>query len=195
MVSQLTEKILTYAGECGLKTKKKRGKKRTGNSPWFDVECVKLKKEMQHLAKSLKNSPDNNFIRENIYLAKRKYQSTLKKKKNIYKHAIIEEMHSCGKGDARKFWKLLDKLSTNISKNAVPNNISMSKWTTHFKSILNSKQNVVIPSCSDNTGPLDYKFRMEELAVATAILKTGKCPGLDNVTNEMILCIFNIYPT
>ena len=104
MVSQLTEKILTYAGECSLiKTKKKHSKKRTANSPCFDIECVKLKKEMQHLAKSLKNSPDNNFIRENIYLAKRKYQSTLKKKKNIYKHAIIEEMHSCGKGDAQKF--------------------------------------------------------------------------------------------
>ena len=70
----------------------------------------------------------------------------------------------------------------------------MSKWASHFKSILNCKKTLAIPSCSDNAGSLDYTFIKEELAVATAILKAGKCPGLDSITNEMIMCISNIYP-
>ena len=39
---------------------------------------------------------------------------------------------------------------------------------------------------------IDY-VEMEELEAATMILKAGKCPGLDNITNEMILCTFNSY--
>ena len=35
---------------------------------------------------------------------------------------------------------------------------------------------------------------MGELKAATAILKNGKCPGLDNISNEMIVCVFNYYP-
>lgn len=44
ILSQLTEKILTCAGECGLNTSRKRTKEKTANSPWFDKECGKLKK-------------------------------------------------------------------------------------------------------------------------------------------------------
>ena len=64
MVSQLTEKTLTCAAECGFKSTGKGDKEATANSPWFDKECVKLKKEIQHLAISLKHSPNNITIRE-----------------------------------------------------------------------------------------------------------------------------------
>ena len=70
----------------------------------------------------------------------------------------------------------------------------MTNWAKHFKSILNAKREVVLPNNDHNIGPLDYAFTMEELAVATGILKAGKCPGLDNVTNEMISCTFRVYP-
>ena len=65
----------------------------------------------------------------------------------------------------------------------------MSNWVSHFKSILNTKDKIDIPGISDSVGPLDFQFTMEELAAVTVIFKAGKCPGLDNITNEMILLI------
>ena len=103
-------------------------------------------------------------------------------------------MKVCNKANPRKFWKLLDKLSPNSCSNITSNNIKMTNWAKHFKSILNAKREVVLPINDHNIGPLDYAFTMEELAVATGILKAGKCPGLDNVINEMISCTFSVYP-
>ena len=94
----------------------------------------------------------------------------------------------------QKFWKLLDKIAPNSSKSISTNNIKMSNRFSHFKSILNTKDKIDIPSINDGVGPLDFQFIMEELAAATVILKAGKCPGLDNIINEMILCTFNSYP-
>ena len=93
----------------------------------------------------------------------------------------------------RKFWKLLDKIAQNSSKNISTHNIKMSNWISHFKSILNTKDKIDIPVINDSVVPLDFQSTMEELAAATEILKAGKCPGLDNITNELILCIFNSY--
>ena len=194
LTSQLTEKILHCAEECGIKTSKKKGKGKTASSPWYDKECSKLKNDLTFLAKCLKHSPNNQVIREQVYVAKRKYQSKCKTKKNAYKLSIMEELHLCGKGDPRKFWKLLNKLSPNHSNSLSSNNIKISQWTNHFKSILNSKRDVEVPTSGVETDPLDYVITMEELAVATAILKNGKCPGLDNIINEMLICIFKTYP-
>ena len=94
----------------------------------------------------------------------------------------------------QKFWKLLDKIAPNSSKSISTNNIKMSNWVSQFKSILNTKDKIDIPAIKDSVGPLDFQFTMEELAAATVILKAGKCPGLDNITNEMILCTYNRYP-
>ena len=94
----------------------------------------------------------------------------------------------------QKFWKLLHKIAPNSSKSISPNNIKMSNWVSHFNSILYTKDKIDIPVINDSVRPLDFQFTMEELAEATVILKAGKCLGLDNITNEMILCSFNSYP-
>ena len=70
----------------------------------------------------------------------------------------------------------------------------MSNWVSHLKSILNTKDKIDIPAINDSVGSLDYQFSLEELAAATVILKAEKRPGLDNITNEMILYTFNSYP-
>ena len=81
LVSKLTDKILTCATEGGLKTIRQGGKAKTANSPWFDKECAKLKKNLKYLARSLKLSPNNTAIRVNVFLAKKEFQSMIKKKK------------------------------------------------------------------------------------------------------------------
>ena len=104
-------------------------------------------------------------------------------------------MNISSKQSPQKFWKLLDKIAPNSKTKYINhNNISISKWVDHFKSILNSKRNVELPPDDNNIGPLDYKITIEELTLATALLKIGKSPGLDNITNEMIICTLQYYP-
>ena len=150
---------------------------------------------MNTLAKNLRKSPNDNEIRENIFLVKKTFQAAIKKMKTAYKLSIIEKMNLSSKQSPQKFWKLLDKIAPNSKTKYINhNNISISKWVDHFKSILNSKRNVELPPDDNNIGPLDYKITIEELTLATALLKTGKSPGLDNITNEMIICTLQYYP-
>ena len=70
----------------------------------------------------------------------------------------------------------------------------MSKWVDHFKSLLLSERKCETQPTCDEEGPLDFKISYEELIIASAILKSGKSPGIDNITNEMIVCVLKYYP-
>ena len=72
--------------------------------------------------------------------------------------------------------------------------MSPKSLSEHFKSILNSKRNLEIPSESSKIGKLDYPFSSEELENATKSLKPGKASGIDDLSNEMIQAFFEIYP-
>ena len=63
----------------------------------------------------------------------------------------------------------------------------------HFQSILTTSTPTDIPVDSNN-GPLDYTITQEELKQASLILKPGKATGIDNISNEMILCLLTNYP-
>ena len=41
---------------------------------------------------------------------------------------------------------------------------------------------------------LDHKISLEELKKASAILKSGKALGIDNISNEMIQSLLECYP-
>ena len=40
----------------------------------------------------------------------------------------------------------------------------------------------------------NYPITIEELTFAVSLLNTGKSPGLDNITTEMIICTLQYYP-
>ena len=65
---------------------------------------------------------------------------------------------------------------------------------SYFKSLLNSKLHVDIPPDSNERGQLEYTITLDELKKASAILKPGKALGIDNLSNEMILCLVENYP-
>ena len=60
--------------------------------------------------------------------------------------------------------------------------------------MLNNKVQEDIPPDSTERGPLDDSITLDELKKASAILKPGKALGIDNVENEMILCLVHNYP-
>ena len=60
--------------------------------------------------------------------------------------------------------------------------------------MLNSSRSVDIPLDDKGNGPLDYGINLEEIKKASEILKPGKALGLDNISNEMIMCLVENYP-
>ena len=55
-------------------------------------------------------------------------------------------------------------------------------------------ENISLPISDGEEGPRDYEITTEEMMDASHILKTGKSPGLDNITYEMINCALQYYP-
>ena len=199
-ITKLSSALLKCAGSDESSSndiEKSRSKQRSDTSndqPWFDKECRAIKKKIDTVANQLKRNPTDASIRENLYVTKNKFKNMIKKKKTMYKKSIIDQMHLTKAGEIKQFWKLLNKLDldTITTRNAV-NDISPREWMSHYTNLLQG-QNGVIPSNTDESGPLDYIITTEEMMKAKGILKPGKATGLDTVNNEMILEALTLYP-
>ena len=192
-ISQVTEVLLNCAYKCGLKKSTTR-KKIAYDLPWFDQECRRMKNDIRILAKNIKRFPNENKIRIELFTKKRKFSHLVRKKKTSYKLSILKEMHLTSKKEIRKYWRLVDKISpTFTKKNTITTeNINVKDWITHFKSVFLSKNNS-LPKNIEKEGPLDYNITLKEMISASHILRSGKSPGLDNITNEMINSALHLY--
>ena len=194
LVSRFSEILLECASHSGLKTSQKRTREKN-KSPWFDRECASLKNNVKALAKKLQINPYNQKIREELYIDKRKLQRMVKNKKTGYKTTLMERMHTTDPKQMKTFWKLLDKISLSDAKRPAQGNIKVEDWVDHFKNICHaSSERPNLPENPNVHGPLDHEITMEEMTSASYILKGGKSPGPDNITNEMIGCALKHYP-
>ena len=77
-------------------------------------------------------------------------------------------------------------------------NIEASKWLHHFKTLFRNEVGSSEPendsqSCSEEEdnhtclSDLDYRIKEDEIMKAINLLKKNKAPGLDNLTNELII--------
>ena len=82
----------------------------------------------------------------------------------------------------------------NPQKNQNTNNISHHSLINHFKLTLTSKSTINIPPDNREKGNLDHPFTLDELKKASKILKAGKTPGIDNLSNEMLAIFVTNYP-
>ena len=92
----------------------------------------------------------------------------------------------------KDFWKLLNRFSPTNTK--FSNNISPDTLSNHFKTLLNSQSHSELPPDCKESGQLDYTITLDELMKASLILRPGKALGIDNISNEMISCLLEIYP-
>ena len=104
-------------------------------------------------------------------------------------------MHLNKKTNPKKFWSLLNKLTVNDEKQNQHSNIKMSTWVKHFQELLSCENSNFGNPAMDIVGPLDFEITLEEVNLASKILKAGKSPGADSITNEMIICILKHFPT
>ena len=190
LAAEIKNILLSNAQNCKLKLKK--GNKNNDNSaPWFDKECNEMKTNLRTLGKSLKRDPGNGIIRNSLLQHKRLFRQLVRQKKFKYKQNILNEIAS-KRTNNKDFWKLLDRLSP--KKSSISGDLNHDVLTSHFKSLLNTNVCTQMPRDSNEMGQLDYIITLEELKKASAILKPGKALGIDNVSNEMIICLLENHP-
>ena len=99
------------------------------------------------------------------------------------------------KKDSKKFWKLLDKMERKQDDTIFKQGISEQRWTTHFKAIFQGpKENLPLPKNTTELGILDYEISDEEINLGAYILRNGKAPGHDSISNEMLSCLLKVRP-
>lgn len=163
------------------------------SEPWFDKECLESKKQISNLGKKLAQNPSDQTARISVLEAKRYFRKIALAKKRRYRKNIVsdlEKKRSCGK--AKDFWKTLRKISPKNEKDTVQP--SMSEYMSHFKTISNSTRPQDTPDLSEEIGPLDFDITLEELLDACKKLVRGKAFGFDDICNEMIKCLVEVYP-
>ena len=128
----------------------------------------------------------------------RQEQTILKKtalrKKREYKRWVLNQMTTQrDNNDPRKFWNLLKKISKKRATDVT--GIDPHYFSEHFRRLLNldSSDNNIPPKNND-MGPLDFEISLQEIETASALLKSGKAVGLDNINNEMISSLIDIHP-
>ena len=90
---------------------------------------------------------------------------------------------------------MLGRLKENDKNDLFINKISAHKWKSSFEGILRNEIEPECPPDSYEKGPLDFEITIKELNEASYILRAGKSPGLDTISNEMLQCVLEVKPT
>ena len=117
-----------------------------------------------------------------------------KKKKFLHRKNIVDTMCSnLNRGEKKAYWRMLRKLEGSPDHT---NYMHEQQMIDHFQSILNdpSLTKTEDHQTEDSSGALDHPIVKDELEKAKRILKAGKAPGMDNLLNEMIEPLVELYP-
>ena len=173
------------------KTKKSSRKKK--DKPWFDEECVTLKKEISSCGRYIRTHPDNVSKREKIYELKKKLRNTVRRNKMEFQKSIINDM--CGdlrKKQQKEYWNRLRKLEGRKEEQKYVPDFTL---INHFKELLyDDRVTLKFNKQNKTKGALDYPISPEELQDATKILKNGKGTGIDVILNEILSPLVKLYP-
>ena len=150
LVKEIKNSILEASNKCNLKKKTKNKKVRL--KPWFDKECVDIKRKVRELGKKLRCDKGDENLRYELFEMKKRLKKSVRSKKRQHKKNILNEMEQCTDKNQKKYWKLLQKFEqkeTNTTQYISPKNL-----VDHYRSLLNSKRPLNIPPDSTKKGSL-----------------------------------------
>ena len=182
LANEIKQNLLAASDKCNLKRRKYKNTDST--KPWFDKECLDLKKCITKIGKKLQANAGDTEIRNELFEKKKKLKKMVRGKQRLYKKNILNEMDQCTNADQKKYWKLVKKLEQ--KEHNTTHYVTPRSHLEHYKNLLNSKRPLKLPPESSKNGKLDYPITSEELDKAKHILKGGKANGLDVISNEMI---------
>ena len=199
LVHKIHDLLTTAANEINVR---KTRKKHKTDPPWFDNECKELKDVIRQHGKKLKKNPNDVSERVSLYVKKKRLSNLVRRNKFAYKKSIVDEMcQNLTSGAKKEYWNMLRKLDGPPDTTTY---MHEQQLVEHFKNLLNDPR---IPTSSvetpapespnnaDNSGLLNRKITKKELEVAKKILRNGKSPGIDNLINEMIAPLVDLYPS
>ena len=194
IVEDITNFLTKIAKTSNIKMRKIRNSTGKVNPPWFNNDCTKIKNKIVSLGTKITKDPNNPDLKIELTKEKKSLKNIIKRNKLSHKEAIMQQMKLSNK-QSKKFWKLLSKLESSRDDHIFIKGISADKWKTHFKNVLhNPKAEEPLPPNTVVTGPLDFEITPEEIDTGAYILRKGKAPGFDNISNEMILCVLKTKP-
>ena len=162
-------------------------------SPWFDRDCIIMKRDLNRLSKKYGKAPTNKDIRTLYYSKKKEYKTLIKSKKKLHIHKINAEIIS-GKEITWKKFTELKKLSTNNRQQNL-DIFDIPKFYNFFKDLYDerkvdlSRTNSSKSSSNDTAVPtaiLNDPVCEDEVHRAIKGLKNGKAVGLDLIANEYL---------
>ena len=191
LVNYVTEVLLDAAKKAKVKYRKCNS---ANDSPWFDKSCRELKNSVKSLGTKIHQNAKDPSLKSELYSKKKELKKLIRSNKVKFKNDILEQMKQ-SKSDSKKFWKLLDKLEKKKDDSVFKQGISIHRWVSHFQSIFrNSEIDHVLPKNNRENGVLDREISDEEMKLAAYILRNGKAPGFDSISNEMLQCFLEVRP-
>lgn len=204
-INHLTDELTLFFQEiaqqslCKKIRKQNKTRRKKNNKKWFDKECYLQRKELKSLLNALNRHPFNKTLCQKYYSMRKKYNSTIKKAKGIFKNNLVSKLNDEFNKDPSTMWKTLKELKSMgepIKSNN--HNINPLKWINHLEKLIgmetkvteerkqiisNEKQQI---QKSEYNSYLDRPITKKEIMKECRSLKNKKSPGNDNITNEII---------
>ena len=153
-----------------------------------------MKDNIKTLGTKIRKNTKDKLLKSELYAKKRELKKLIRSNKSKHKNLLMEQMKQ-SKNDSKKFWKLLDKMEQKSNDTVFKQGISNHRWVSHFRSIFQeSGNNNPFPKNTKEKGVLDREITNAEIKLAAYILRNGKAPGFDSISNEMLQCLLEIRP-
>ena len=191
LVNYVSEVLLCAADTAKVKYCKRSD---TNDPPWFDKSCRDLKDSVSRLGKKIRQSPKDQNLKSELTSQKKRLKKLIKANKINYKNHLMEQMKQ-SKNDSKRFWRFLDKFEKRPNDTIFKQGISNQRWVNHFKNVFQDPSvNSPLPENTRENGELDREISDEELKLAGYVLRNGKSPGFDSISNEMLQCLLQARP-
>ena len=173
--------------------------------PWFDDECRTMKKNVSSKLSAWRKQFSDQDRRKAYYDAKSTWKRVIRRKKASALQKWNREMLIKAHSNPKSFWKALKPKSK-----LVDNNITSSQWEHYFRELFKESDNDTNPithhdSLSStvfqhsNINDVDEDssqpppsvesisdISLQEIESSILNLKSGKSPGSDHITNEVL---------
>ena len=162
---------------------------------WFDKRLKKEKKELNRIFKKFGK------FSSRYKNARHRFRTLCVRKKEDFEKRLTLQLEAMKDENPQKFWELL-RLGHEGRKGNPPNDISLSDWLKHFRSLASLPQDRATANeecieqreeeltTNDPSPPFcfDLPRRLTRTQIGSAIqkLKSRKAAGLDGICNELI---------
>ena len=172
----------------------KRGNRMKPKSPWFDIACIRAKRNLNTLARKYGKQPTSQFLRDAYYNSRRAYRKLVKNKKEEFLEKLCRDIEN---GNSVK-WENLKTLKKHQSHTTNLDAFDMMNFCKFFKNLygkstIDADKITALQSemAKDNTKTelslkLDEKITLEELTSCIKAAKKGKAVSEDLIPNEFL---------